>query len=53
MRLRSDAGKPADPMHHRVMVHMKFQDHTHPISGFLDITDEDWQQLMTVEQAKS
>ena len=52
LMLPGDASLPADPMHHRARVFMKLQDVVLPAEGWLDVTEDDWQQLMTLEQAK-
>jgi hypothetical protein len=51
MRLPSDAGKPADPTHHRARVLMKFQSGEKPVEAWLDVTDEDWNALTPAAQA--
>jgi hypothetical protein len=44
-RLDSDATKPADPAHHRLLVYCKLADSDHPVQAFLDVTAEEWDKI--------
>ena len=46
------AQKPADPPHHRVGILMKVRDSAIPKQAWLDVTEEDWSSLMTIDQVK-
>lgn len=41
------------PLHHRTSTLLKIRDSAKPLAVFLDVTDEQWQRLLTLSEAKT